>query len=1335
MRPWFLVVFTAALIAVPTSATSNATSAKAAVLPSISIVGNHFVDGNGATIRLLGVNRSGSEYMCTGGGANTFDGPSDDTSIAAMAAWHINAVRLGMNEDCWLGINGLPNSMTAAAYQTAIVNYVNLLHNHGLYAILELHWNAPGSSQSLGQQVMVDADHGTAFWTSVANTFKADSNTLFDLYNEPQGISWACLRDGCTAGFATVGMQSLVNTVRGTGATNPILIGGLGYAGDVSQWLAFKPTGTGIAASFHTYDFVGNCNGLSCASTLLGIAAQVPMVTGELGETDCGHSYIDTYMPWADTNGISYLGWAWNTYGCTFPGLINAYDGTPSATFGQGFHDHLAALFGNPAATVTVVAPNTGLPAGGTAVTITGTNFTGASAVQFGGTAAASFSVTNGTQISAMSPAGTGTMDIRVTTAAGMSAIAIADQFTYTGPPPPAPTVTGVAPTSGPAGGGTSVTITGTSFTGATSVKFASATASFSVTDATHIAATSPAGSGMVDVTVVTAGGTSATGSSDQFTYINAPTVTAVAPTGGTTLGGTPVTITGTNFTGATAVKFGATTASYTVTDATHIATTSPAGSAGTVDVKVTTAGGTSATAVADHFTYTSPPPPAPTVTGLAPTSGPATGGTPVTITGTNFTGATSVKFASATATFSVTDATHIAATSPAGSGTVDVTVMTAGGTSATGSSDQFTYINAPTVTALAPTSGTTAGGTPVTITGTNFTGATAVRFGATTAGFSVTDATHIAATSPAGSGIMDVRVTTAGGTSATSSGDQFTYVGPPPPAPTVTGVSPATGPAAGGTGVTITGTNFSGATAVNFGATATTYTVTDATHIAATSPAGAGLVDVTVTTAGGTSATSSADQFTNISAPTVSSVAPTGGPAAGGTAVTITGTNFTGATAVKFGSTTAAFTVTDATHIAATSPAGSGMVDLRVTAPGGTSATSSSDRFTYSAPSLLTYYFQWFDMASPGMMGDNIHLLNLGGSTANVTVSMPGASPINVSLSAGAETHVTFGASHLGGPVVVTSDQPILASQRVQYFQSFNEVWAMTAAQAANVSYIQWFDRASPGMVGDNIHVLNPGNVSANVTISLPGATPISFALGAGAEHYATFPPGHIGGPVTVSADQPVLASSRVQYYQTFNEVVARSAAQATTTSYFNWFDKATGGMVGDNIHVLNTSGSIAHVTLTLAGASPINLTLSAGAEGYVTFPAGHIGGPVTVTSDVAVLASQRVQYFQSFNETPAASAAQAQMTSHVMWFDRASPGMVGDNIHILNPGGTIANITVTLPGSSMLSFSLGAGMETYVSFPVGHIGGPVTITSDQAVLAAQRLQYYQTFNEVPSA
>jgi hypothetical protein len=172
----------------------------------------------------------------------------------------------------------------------------------------------------------------------------------------------------------------------------------------------------------------------------------------------------------------------------------------------------------------------------------------------------------------------------------------------------PAPRVTSLSVTSGPAVGGTSVTITGTGFTGATAVAFGdTAAASFTVNGDTSITAVSPAaGAATVDVTVTTAGGTSAASSGDRFTFIAAPTVTGVSPNGGTVNGGTTVTITGANFTYAAAVYFGETPAGFTVNDDASITAVSPPGEApDTVDVTVVTAGGTSARSAADRFTYT----------------------------------------------------------------------------------------------------------------------------------------------------------------------------------------------------------------------------------------------------------------------------------------------------------------------------------------------------------------------------------------------------------------------------------------------------------------------------------------------------------------------------------------------------------------------------------------------------------------------------------------------------------------------------------------------------------------------------------------------------------
>ena len=360
----------------------------------------------------------------------------------------------------------------------------------------------------------------------------------------------------------------------------------------------------------------------------------------------------------------------------------------------------------------------------------------------------------------------------------------------------------------------------------------------------------------------------------------------------------------------------------------------------------------------------------APTVTSVSPNYGAP--GTVVTITGTNFDDTATVRFGTVAATSStLNSATSITATAPTASGTVDITVATDSGTSDTNANDQFTYSaggGQPAVASVSPNSGPTTGGTVVTITGTNFPTAAAtpgiaatlprlqVLFGDRLA-TSVTINTDrsITATSPPGSGTVDVRVTTSGGTSPLNPpNDQFTYV-VATAAPTVTGIGPRGGPADGGTPVTITGTNFTSGATVSFAsAPATGVTVNSATSITATSPAGTGTVDVTVTTSEGTSAPSSADQFNYYQrailwqGPTVTGISPRGGPETGGDEVTIMGSGFTGATQVKFGSTAAVnFTVepTD-TEIMAITPPGTGTVDVTVTTPGGTSATGTGDEF-----------------------------------------------------------------------------------------------------------------------------------------------------------------------------------------------------------------------------------------------------------------------------------------------------------------------------------------------------------------------------------------------------
>lgn len=198
-----------------------------------------------------------------------------------------------------------------------------------------------------------------SFWASVANTFKSDPTVVFDLFNEPYPDratttttqAWQCWRTAAAArasGTRSAGMQDLVDSVRGTGATNLILVGGITWSNDLSQWLTYKPTDPAgnLAAAWHVYNF-NACSNESCwNSTLAPVAAQVPLVAGEIGENTCSHGFIDQVMKWFDARGLSYLGWTWNTWDCSSgPALISGYDGTPTA-FGTGLRDHLRALNG-----------------------------------------------------------------------------------------------------------------------------------------------------------------------------------------------------------------------------------------------------------------------------------------------------------------------------------------------------------------------------------------------------------------------------------------------------------------------------------------------------------------------------------------------------------------------------------------------------------------------------------------------------------------------------------------------------------------------------------------------------------------------------------------------------------------------------------------------------------------------------------------------------------------------------------------------------------------------------------------------------------------------------
>ncbi|MDB5074240.1 MAG: hypothetical protein JWO42_419 [Chloroflexi bacterium] len=349
---------------------SHFKTASAQGINGLHVVGNQLVAADGKQVTLRGVDKAGSEYACVQGWGS-LDGPTDQASVNAMRSWNINAVRVPLNEDCWLNINGA--GVAGSAYQQAITNYTNLLTQNGIAVVLDLHWNAPGGTKATTQQPMADQDHAPAFWTSVANAFKNNGNVLFDLYNEPYPNNnqsdtgaWTCLRDGCTeksqqnVSYQAVGMQSLVNTVRATGATNVIMVGGVQWAGTVNQWAQYKPNDplNNLAVSQHSYP-ISACTSQSCwQSDIAPLAAKYPVIMGEVGALDGTATYMNTLLPWLNQHGVSYLGWTWSP---SFGGesLLKSYDGTPSHPYGEAFKAALQSAPPPPVANAT----NTAAPA------------------------------------------------------------------------------------------------------------------------------------------------------------------------------------------------------------------------------------------------------------------------------------------------------------------------------------------------------------------------------------------------------------------------------------------------------------------------------------------------------------------------------------------------------------------------------------------------------------------------------------------------------------------------------------------------------------------------------------------------------------------------------------------------------------------------------------------------------------------------------------------------------------------------------------------------------------------------------------------------------------
>ena len=641
----------------------------------------------------------------------------------------------------------------------------------------------------------------------------------------------------------------------------------------------------------------------------------------------------------------------------------------------------------------------------------------------------------------------------------------------------------------------------------------------------------------------------------------------------------------------------------------------------------------------------------------------------------------------------------------PTGNGTSTFTLTATDAHSFSGAHSNYSLAivpPVPTLNAIFPSSGPTVGGTAVTLTGTNFTGATGVSFGGNAAAsITIISATSITAVTPAGSaGTASVLVTTPGGTNNANS--LYTYVAPP----TVSAISPNTGPTTGGTLVTLTGTNFTGATGVTIGGTAaTSITVISATSITATTPAhSAGTASVLVTTSGGTNSANSL--YTYVAPPTANSVSATvaysssnnpitlslGGGAATSVAVATAaghGTATSSGTSITY-TPTAGYAGLDSFTYTATNAAGtSGQATVSLTIASPTLALSPA---SLPAPTAETSYSQTFSS---------------GGGTAPYTYAVSaGALPMGLSLnsatgvlsgtptSAGSYPFTirsTDSSTGTGAPFAITHSYTLTVNAP-------NIAITPATLPAAQQSAAYTRQLNASGGNGTYTFSISAGSLPAGVTLSSTGLL-------------SGTPTANGSFPFTVIATDDLGFTGSQSYTLTVNlPLVPTAAAKSVTTAYNTAASiNLTSSITGVDIASVQASNPT-HGTVSVSGET-VTYTPSStyyGGSDSFTYTATNPGGtssPATVTITVGAPAVPTVAAKSA--GTAYNTAASIDLTSSITGVDITAVTIGTAPTH-----GTVSVSGETVTYTPSSTYYGGSDSFTYTATNPGGTSAPATVT-----------------------
>lgn len=285
--------------------------------------------------RFVGLARSGLESWPTGDD-RLYSPTLAREDFKNIRGWGSNVVRIPLNASYWVKTAGSYN----AGYPEMVDSVIARARSQGLDVVIDMHFSDRGDPANKGYRLerMADANHGIQFWKEVAARYKNDGRIIFELYNEPHDISWETWRNGGPSGdgFMTAGYQQLYEAVRSTGAQNLVIVNGLNWGYDMSQAANHMLNGYNIIYGTHVYDWPEK-QPVRWDQDFGYLAAKVPVMIGEFGTTNCGTSYYQWVMDYADQKNIHWIGWAWYAppadrpdLTCSFAALLSKWDGTPS---------------------------------------------------------------------------------------------------------------------------------------------------------------------------------------------------------------------------------------------------------------------------------------------------------------------------------------------------------------------------------------------------------------------------------------------------------------------------------------------------------------------------------------------------------------------------------------------------------------------------------------------------------------------------------------------------------------------------------------------------------------------------------------------------------------------------------------------------------------------------------------------------------------------------------------------------------------------------------------------------------------------------------------------